>query len=139
MSVACEDVRELLPQYAEWGPRPAGPVEVHLTSCPRCSVELAAYRDMLASLASYRDREEPVPPGYLERTLALVPKAGRARGLLIEWREVPARMAATVRRRPAAASLTGAAIGVAAIGLVAWRRGRRILRDAARVPGLAPQ
>jgi len=32
------------------------------------------------------------------------------------------------KRRPAVTSLTGAAIGVAAIGVIAWRLGRRASR-----------
>ena len=67
MPVSCEEVRELLPEYAEWGPRPAGEVELHLASCSDCTVELAAYRSMLASLGSLREAEVPVPAGYLER------------------------------------------------------------------------
>ena len=139
MSVRCEEVQELLPQYADWGPRPAGAVEVHLASCARCSAELAAYRDMMSSLATYREHEEDAPAGYLERTLSLVPRTHRASLAVPHWRDVPARVAAAVRKRPAVASLTGAAIGTAAIGLVAWRRGRRALREAARIPELAPQ
>jgi hypothetical protein len=135
--VSCEEVRELLPDYAEWGPRPAGAVEVHLASCAECSAELASYRSMLSSLAELREVEEAVPGGYLERTLELIP--GDARVRRREWRAIPERAIAAAKRRPAAASLTGAAIGFAAIGLVAWRLGRRALQDAARVPELAPQ
>jgi len=46
---------------------------------------------------------------------------------------------AVAKRRPAAASVTGAVIGVAAVGLIAWRRGRKALQDATRLPELAPQ
>ena len=136
MPVSCEQVRELLPEYAEWGPRPAGAVEVHLASCAECSAELASYRSMLSSLGELRGVEEAVPGGYLERTLELVPGAVRSRRH--QWRGIPERAFAAARRRPAAASLTGAAIGLAAVGLVAWRLGRRALQDATRVPELAP-
>jgi len=135
--VNCEEVRELLPEYAEWGPRAAGAVEVHLASCAECSAELASYRGMLSSLAEFRGVEEDAPSGYLERTLSMVP--GRSLRRLPEWREVPERVIAVAKRRPAAASMTGAVIGVAAVGLIAWRRGRKALQDATRLPELAPQ
>ena len=138
MSVKCEEVRELLPEYAEWGPRPAGAVEVHIASCSRCGAELRAYRDMLTSLAAMRGSEEEPPDGYLDRVLGTVPQALLRWPVSVqEWREVPSLVVAAARRRPAAASLTGAAIGVAAIGLLAWRRGRKALRETAPVPGLA--
>jgi hypothetical protein len=92
---------------------------------------------MLSSLAELREFEEEAPSGYLERSLELVP--GRSQRRLPEWREVPERVVAVAKRRPAAVSLTGAAIGVAAVGLIAWRRGRKALQGAARLPELAPQ
>jgi hypothetical protein len=94
---------------------------------------------MMSSLAAYREHEEDVPAGYLKRSLSLVPGTRRGSLAVPHWREVPARVAAAARKRPAVASLTGAAIGAAAIGLVAWRRGRRALREAAGIPELAPQ
>jgi hypothetical protein len=109
---------------------------MHLASCPACSAELTAYRDIRSSLAAYGDIEVDVPEGYLERTLALVPDPSRRSP---DLREASERLLAMVRRRPAVASLTGAAVGAAAIGLIAWRRGRRALEDAARLPEVAPQ
>ena len=137
MPVSCEEIRELLPEYAEWGPRPAGAVEVHLASCAECTAELASYRSMLTSLSQLRAVEEAVPGGYLERILELIPGTSPVRRP--EWRAIPERAFAAAKRRPAAASLTGAAIGLTAIGLVAWRLGRRALQDAAHMPELAPQ
>jgi hypothetical protein len=131
VSLSCEEVRELLPEYAEPGPRPAGPVEIHVASCARCSADLAAYREMLVGLAAFREVEEVPPTGFLERTMAVVPQASRARLAMDELRTVPGRVAASVRRRPAV-SITGAALGAAALGLIAWRLGRR----ASRVPEL---
>ena len=131
--MSCEVVRELLPDYAEPGPRPAGAVEVHVASCARCSAELAAYRDLLSGLAAYREVDEVPPAGYLERTLAVVPRAGRTRAAIDELRDVSGRMAASVKRRPAVSAITGATLGAAAIGLIAWRIGRR----RGRVPELA--
>ena len=130
--MSCEEVRELLPEYAEPGPRPAGPVEIHIASCARCSAELAVYREMLGGLAAYREVEEVPPPGFLERTLTVVPQATRAQRALDELRTVPGRVAASVKRRPAATAITGAALGAAALGLIAWRVARR----SAQVPDL---
>ena len=132
VSLSCEEVRELLPEYAEPGPRPAGDVEVHLASCAACTAELAAYRDLLGGLAAYAEIEEEPPVGYLERTLGVVPRASRARAPIDELRDVSGRVATTVRKRPAVSAITGAAIGAAAIGLIAWRVGKR-----GRVPEIA--
>src|SRR5436190_23811856 len=132
VSLSCEEVRELLPDYAEPGPRPAGEVELHLASCPNCSADLAAYRGLLGGLAQFREIEEEPPAGYLERTLAVVPRASRTRVAIDELRDVSGRVAAGVRKRPAVTAITGAAIGAAAIGLIAWRVGKR-----ERVPDLA--
>ena len=133
----CEEVRELLPGYAEWGPRPAGAVEQHIASCPRCSSELAAYRDMLTSLAAMRDLEEEPPAGYLERTLVAVGETpSRTLAALEELRTATARVASAAKRRPAVASLTAGAIGVAAVGILMWRRGRKPIPEVER--GLSP-
>ena len=125
MPVSCEEVREVLPDYDEPGPRPAGEVEVHLASCARCSAELASYRDLLSGLAAFRGVEEEPPAGYLDRTLAVVPRASRTRAAIEELRDVSGRVAAQVKRRPAVSAITGAALGAAAIGLIAWRMGKR--------------
>jgi hypothetical protein len=132
VSLSCEEVRELLPEYAEPGPRPAGPVEIHVASCARCSADLAAYREVLGGLAAYRDVEEIPPQGFLERTLAALPRTSRPRVALGDLRSVPGRVAASVKRRPAVTAMTGAALGAAALGLIAWRIGRR----SSRVPEL---
>jgi hypothetical protein len=137
VSVSCEEVRELLPEYAEPGPRPAGVVEVHVASCPRCRADLASYREMLSGLARFGELEEEPPAGYLERTLAIVPRATRTSLALDELRDMSGRVAAAARRRPAVSAVTGAAIGAAAIGLIAWRMGRRAVRDVGRSPELA--
>jgi len=131
--VRCEEVRELLPEYAEPGPRPAGEVELHVASCARCSSDLAAYRELLSGLALYREHEEEPPAGYLERTLEVLPRASRTRAAIEDLRDASGRVTASVKRRPAVSAITGAALGAAAIGLIAWRRGRRT----GRVPELA--
>lgn len=133
MPLSCDEVRDLLPEYAEPGPRPAGEVELHVASCLGCSAELASYRELLGGLAAFRDLEEEPPAGYLERTLAVVPRATRARAAVDELRDVTGRVAASVRKRPTVSAITGAAIGAAAIGLIAWRVGKRT----GRVPELA--
>ena len=58
MSVRCEDVRELLPRYAEWGPRPAGDVEVHLSTCADCGAELEVKETAPVALALAPEAEE---------------------------------------------------------------------------------
>jgi hypothetical protein len=95
---------------------------------------------MLSSLSAYRGLEEEPPDGYLDRALGTVPQALLRRSASVhEWRDVPERVIAAARRRPAVASLTGAAIGAAAVGLIAWRRGKKTLRETAGLPELVPQ
>ena len=81
--------------------------------------------------------EEDVPTGYLERTLAVVPRASSTQRALEDLREVSGRVAAAARRRPAVSALTGAALGAAAIGLIAWRRGRKSVRGESGIAELA--
>ncbi len=135
--VRCEDVRELLPEYAEPGPRPAGPVELHLASCPGCRADLAAYRSLLSSLESIRDGEIAAPEGYLERSLH-VARVEALRGKVrsaTDVRAASARVGEAVRRhstglRYVLATLGGAAAGATAIALVWWSLGRRTIGPA---------
>jgi hypothetical protein len=90
---------------------------------------------MMGGLTALRSQEVEPPAGYLERALGLIPNEPAT--TQSEWRRVQERVFAAARRRPAVASLTGAVIGAAAIGLVVWRRGRKALGEAARVPELA--
>jgi len=132
--VRCEDVREILPEYAEPGLRPAGPVELHLASCAGCRADLAAYRALLSSLEAVRDVELPVPDGYLERSLHLA-RAEAVRGKVRSAADLKAasvRVGAAVRRhstglRYALAGLGGAAAGATAIALVWWSAARRTI------------
>ena len=114
----CEEVRPVLPELAERGPRPVGPVEVHLSSCPHCSAELLRYRELLLELAELRDDLEEVPPGLLDRLLAQLPEAER--------RRILARVAGDERVQHAALSFGGAVVGASAVGLLWWRAARRV-------------
>jgi anti-sigma factor RsiW len=116
----CEDVRPLLAEMAEGGPRAVGPVEVHLSSCPDCSAELRRYRAIVLELAALREQLIEPPPALLERLLADVPDAAR--------RRILARVAADERVQHAALSVGGAVVGATAIGLLWWRAARRTVR-----------
>ncbi len=115
--LSCEDVRPLLPAYAEQAVHPAGDIEVHLASCAGCGAELRAYRSLLGGLAELRDAGPPAPAGFEARVLARVPLPS-LRG----------RVRTSLRDHPewvALASIGGAALGATAIGVVAMARRRR--------------
>ena len=116
----CEDVRPLLPELAEGGPRPVGPVEVHLSSCPDCSEEFRRYRSVVMSLAELRDGLEEAPAALLDQILAQIPEAERRRVLV--------RVASDERVQHAALSLGGVAVGATAVALLWWRAVRRTVR-----------
>jgi hypothetical protein len=136
MAVSCEEVRELLPEYADWGPRPAGDVERHLASCQECSALLAGYRSLLSSLEGLRTVDAEPDPTFLDRTLEVV-AAGTGPGRVVSIAEARAarnRLAALVRAPRtgyAVASLTGAAVGATAIALLWWRIARRAMTHGA--------
>jgi predicted anti-sigma-YlaC factor YlaD len=136
MAVTCEEVRELLPEYADWGPRPAGEVERHLASCQDCAARLASFRSLLTSLEGLREVEIEPEPAFLERTLEAV-QAGTGRGRVVSIAELRAarnRLTALVRTPRAGyavASLTGAAVGATAIALLWWRIARRAMTHGA--------
>jgi hypothetical protein len=126
--VSSEHVSDLLPEYAESGLRPAGPVEEHLASCAVCSAELGAYRTLLSSLEGLRAVEIEPPAGYLDRTIRTVRMASFTSRIpsLVELRQASARaLARAPRAGYALASLGGAAVGATAIALVWWRLARR--------------
>jgi hypothetical protein len=116
----CEEVRPLLPDLAEGVPRPVGPAQVHLSSCPQCAEELARYRWVLLELAAIRENVTEPPEGFLEALLAGLPEVQRRRLL--------ARVAADERVQHAAFSLGGAVVGATAIGFIWWRAARRGVR-----------
>jgi hypothetical protein len=132
----CEDVQELLPEYADWGPRPAGDIEHHLASCQKCGARLAAYRSLLSTLEGLRAVDVEPEPGFLERTLEVV-EAGTGPGRVVSIAELRAarNRLATLVRAPrtgyAVASLTGAAVGATAIALLWWRIARRAMTHGA--------
>jgi hypothetical protein len=110
----------VLPDLAEGGPRPVGPVEVHLSTCEACSEDLRRYRAVILELASMQGDLSDAPEGFLERLLADLPEAHRRRLL--------ARVAADGRVQYAALSLGGAVVGASAIGILWWRATRRSVR-----------
>ena len=135
--ISCEQVREVLPEYAEPGPRPAGAVEVHLATCAACRVELASYRDLLSSLADLREVEVAVSDGYLDDMLRTARTASLRRRIpgRAEIRAASGRAAAAVRNhstgvRYVAATVGGAAAGATAIAIVWWSIARRALPGA---------
>jgi hypothetical protein len=129
--VKCEQVRELLPEYAEGGPRPAGPVEEHLAACAACSGHLQVYRGLLTSLLELRAVEMEPPPGFADRTVRVVRFASYTSRIprLSDIRRVPGKAVGALAQAPrtgyALASLGGAAVGATAIALVWWRVARR--------------
>jgi hypothetical protein len=136
MKAKGEHVRDLLPEYAEWGPRPAGDVERHLASCRECSAELETFRALLSSLEDLRAVELEPGPEFLETTLEAVRReSGPGRVLsLAEFRAARQRLAQAVRSPRAGyavASITGAAVGATAIALLWWRIARRAVSHGA--------
>jgi hypothetical protein len=129
--MSSEHVSDLLPEYAESGLRPAGPVEEHLTTCASCASELQGYRTLLTSLQGLRAVEVEPPAAYLDRTLRTVRLASLTSRVpsLADVRRARARAAEVLSRTPrvgyALASLGGAAVGATAIALVWWRLGKR--------------
>jgi anti-sigma factor RsiW len=115
--LSCDDVRPLLPAYAERAVHEAGDLEVHLASCAGCRAELAAYRSLLGSLAELRDVGPPAPAGFEARVLARVPLPSLRGRVRTSLREHPEWVAL--------ASIGGAALGATAIGVVALARRRR--------------
>jgi len=141
--VSCEEVRELLPEYAEPGLRPAGTVEMHIATCAGCAAQLASYRSLLTSLAQMRSVEVEPGPAFLEDTLRAVRvEAVRSRiPNLGDVRRAGARVTSALRGhgtgvRYALASLGGAALGATAIAIVWWSIARRGLPTAS-VAGLS--
>ena len=135
--VRCDEVREVLPEYAEPGPRPAGAVEIHLASCPGCRAELESYRGLLSSLADHREFEVAVPDGFLETTLRTARSASFRRRIpgRAEVMAASGRAADAVRRhstgvRYVAATIGGAAAGATAIAIVWWSIARRAMPGA---------
>jgi anti-sigma factor RsiW len=93
-------------------------LEVHLATCPECSGELARYREVLAAVGSLRDVLEQPPADLTARVMAHV----REREL---WPDRIRGLARDRRVRVAAASVGGALVGAAAIGLIWWRASHR--------------
>jgi anti-sigma factor RsiW len=94
-------------------------LEVHLATCPECSGELARYREVLTAVGSLRDVLEEAPPGLPERVMAHV------HGNEALWPDRILGLARDRRVRVAAASVGGALVGAAAVGLIWWRASHR--------------
>jgi predicted anti-sigma-YlaC factor YlaD len=122
--VRCEEVRPLLPAYAEPEPRPAGAVDLHLAGCPSCRGELQAYRSMLADLAELRDVGEDASAEALAHAIELIPTPGLGARL-------SGSLAANRRLYATLASIGGAAVGATALALAIRRRSTRASVDAA--------
>src|SRR2546427_10784814 len=73
--MTCEEVRAVLPDVAEGGPRSVGPVQVHLSSCSDCTEELKRYRAVVLELGMLRDDVIEPPDELLARLLADTPEA----------------------------------------------------------------
>src|SRR5438132_1162378 len=118
--MTCEEVRAVLPDVAEGGPRSVGPVQVHLSSCSDCTEELKRYRAVVLELGMLRDDVIESPDELLARLLADTPEAERPHLLV--------RVAGDQRVQQAALSLGGAVVGATAVGLLWWRAARRTVR-----------
>jgi hypothetical protein len=121
--VRCEEARPLLAEMAEGTLRDVGLADTHVAGCPRCSLELASYRELLTRLGELRAVVVEPSDELLERVLAAT-KRGR----------LGRRVAGNERVQRAALSLGGAALGATAIALLWWRAARRGLSTAEAVP-----
>ncbi len=94
-------------------------LEVHLATCSECAGELAQYRGLMARMGSLRHELEATPPAFTAGILAFVAAAEEG------WVGRALRIAQDQRVHVAAASVGGALLGAAAIGLIWWRAARR--------------
>ncbi len=110
--MTCDEVRELLPAYADRELRVADEVDAHLASCEACSAELARYREIAAGLEELSGAGEAPRPEFLQRALSIVPAT-----------PLTARLLTTVQEHPFEVGL--AVVGAAAtVAALAWRRRR---------------
>lgn len=100
-------------------------LDVHLATCSDCAGELADYRGLLSRMGTFRDHLEATPPGFTAGVVSFVAAANQG------WVGKALRVAQDQRVHVAAASLGGAIIGAAAIGLIWWRAARREVVGAA--------
>ncbi len=114
----CAEIREVLPAYAD-DPEATLAVRRHLSRCPDCKAELAAYDELLDGLADLRAVAVEVPPG-LARSLAAIPRRG---GAVDYVRDHLAR-----NRRAYAGGVAVAILG--ATGAALWRTRRARLAPA---------
>ena len=100
-------------------------LDVHLATCSECAGELADYRGLLSRMDSLRHHAEATPPGFTAGIVSFVASADKG------WAEKILRLVHDQRAHVAAASLGGAVLGAAAIGLIWWRAARRDVVGAA--------
>jgi hypothetical protein len=117
--MTCEEVRALLPELAEGGPREVGAAEQHLAACAVCSAELERYRMVIMELEGLRDILIDPSEGFLGRVITQIPER--------QWRAMVHRVASDERVHFAAFSLGGVVVGATAIALLWWRAARRSL------------
>jgi anti-sigma factor RsiW len=121
--MGCHDVRALLAaRVEELSPLEARIRAEHVTTCPRCAAEAAAYNRMVQALAAMAGLEAEPIAGTLERALAAV---DRRRALMTDPRLI------TV-----AAGSAGALVATVMVAR-ALRQRRRPSERAGLMPGLA--
>jgi anti-sigma factor RsiW len=80
--MTCEEVRALLPAYADGELHLAGEIDVHLSTCEACSAELEAYRRMLGELSRMQETGPAPAIDLYAKVVGLIPApslAGRMR------------------------------------------------------------
>lgn len=121
--MGCHDVRPLLAaRVEELSPLEARIRAEHVSSCPRCAAEAAAYGRVVQALAAMAALEAEPIAGTLERALAVV---DRRRGLMTD-----------PRLAMVAAGSAGALVATVMVAR-ALRQRRRTPRRASPLPGLA--
>lgn len=117
----CRQARPLLPALVDEAPD--AELERHLSSCTRCSAELAGYRSVASRMSALDLDDLEAPAGYLERMLLEIPVGSTADRLPLPGHARAARYAL--------ASIGGVALGAGAIGIVWWRLAHRAVHRAA--------
>ncbi|HWL65912.1 MAG TPA: zf-HC2 domain-containing protein [Actinomycetota bacterium] len=111
--IRCEEVREMLPAYAE--DELTFPVRRHLGSCGDCRAELVRYEEIASGLSALATVQLNPPVGLLPALRSIPEESGRVDDLVGHF----------LRNR--AAYLGGAAVVAAgAAGAALWRSRRRL-------------
>jgi anti-sigma factor RsiW len=121
--MGCHDVRPLLAaRVEELSPLEARIRAEHVSSCPRCAAEAAAYGRVVQALAAMAALEAEPIAGTLERALAVI---DRRRALMTD-----------PRLAMVAAGSAGALVATVVVAR-ALRQRRRTPRRPSPIPGLA--